>query len=640
MRQAACPSCGASVVFRGATSIVAVCGFCRSTLLRVGTKLEDIGKQAELLADPSPLQLGTEGHYRGIRFAIVGRIQYRYAAGVWNEWHCLLDDGRSAWLSDAAGNYLFTSLRPPEALPTLAELEVGRDVRLDGETYQVTNVERAHVVAGAGELPFKVGSGYEAVFVDLRGAEGRFATVDFSETPPLLYTGEQLPFESFRFLNLRDEHGAAAPTARAEAFNCPGCGAPLEKRVATTEAIGCTSCGAVVDAIDPKHALLSRALAHAARHVPTIPLGTRGKFEGVVFEVVGCMRREMSVEGETYGWDEYLLHNVERGYRWIVQSQGHFSFVKSAANPPRVIRGDPPAALYLGRAFRHFQNYAATVAYVVGEFYWRVAVGDVVQVDDYVAPPLILSAERTENEITWSLGEYVEPAVLWRQLGLRRAPPGRIGVAPNQPSPHEGGVLRYWKAFTVFALVAFVVQIALSFVSDTRILHSEPFQYTPGRGARTLVTPPFELRGTRPVPVAIRSKTNASNSWVYLDMTLIEKNTGRTYRLGREVSYYYGSSGGESWSEGDRQDRARVAELPPGTYYLEIEASGATRGRSVSGRIEIFRDPPDWTNVIIVIVVLALFPLAAWWRSAAFERRRWAESDYAPSGDDDDDDDD
>ncbi len=638
MRRAACPSCGASVAFRGATSIVAVCGFCRSTLLRSGTKLEDIGKQAELLADPSPLQLGTEGQYRGVRFAIVGRIQYRYAAGVWNEWHCLLDDGRTAWLSDASGNYLFTFLRAPKLLPALADLEVGREVRLDDGTYEVANIERAHVVAGAGELPFKVGSGYEAVFIDLRGEGGRFATVDFSETPPLLYTGEQLPFETFRFLNLRDERGAAAPTARAEAFNCPSCGAPLERRFATTAAIGCASCSAVVDASDPKHAILSRALDHAARRTPTIPLGTRGKFEGVVFEVVGFMHREMTVDGETYGWDEYLLHNVEHGSRWIVQSQGHFSMVKGAANRPRVARSNPPRAQYLGRTFRHFQSYAATVAYVVGEFYWRVAVGDVARVEDYVAPPLILSGERSENEITWSLGEYVEPEALWRQLGLKRAPPKRIGIAPNQPSPHAGTVLRYWKAFAVFALIALAVQGALVLLSDSRVLHSEPFQYTPGRGARALTTPPFELRGTRPVPVAIRTVTNTANSWVFLDMTLIEKNTGRTYQLGREVSYYYGSSGGESWSEGDRKDRARIADLPPGTYYLEIEASGDTRGRSVSGRVEVFRDPPDWTNLIIVIVLLALFPLGAWWRSSAFEKRRWAESDYAPGADDDDDD--
>ena len=35
-RTAGCPSCGAPLRFRGATSIVAVCGFCRATVVREG----------------------------------------------------------------------------------------------------------------------------------------------------------------------------------------------------------------------------------------------------------------------------------------------------------------------------------------------------------------------------------------------------------------------------------------------------------------------------------------------------------------------------------------------------------------------------------------------------------------------------
>jgi hypothetical protein len=31
-----------------------------------------------------------------------------------------------------------------------------------------------------------------------------------------------------------------------------------------------------------------------------------------------------------------------------------------------------------------------------------------------------------------------------------------------------------------------------------------------------------------------------------------------------------------------------------------------------------------------------IFPVVAWWRSASFERQRWAESDYASGGSDDD----
>ena len=85
MAIANCPSCGAPVRFRAAASIVAICEFCRSTLVRQGAALENIGTMTEVIEDASPLQLGTEGRYKGLHFALIGRIQYRYASGSWNE---------------------------------------------------------------------------------------------------------------------------------------------------------------------------------------------------------------------------------------------------------------------------------------------------------------------------------------------------------------------------------------------------------------------------------------------------------------------------------------------------------------------------------------------------------------------------
>jgi len=80
---AGCPSCGAPLRFRGATSIVAVCQFCKATLVRDGANLQDIGKQAELLEDHSPIRIGADGKHKGRGFTVVGRIQYRYGSDFW-----------------------------------------------------------------------------------------------------------------------------------------------------------------------------------------------------------------------------------------------------------------------------------------------------------------------------------------------------------------------------------------------------------------------------------------------------------------------------------------------------------------------------------------------------------------------------
>ena len=74
MFKLACPSCGAEVVFRSPTSAMAVCEYCRSTLLRDGEAVRDAGKMSATFEDYSPIRITTAGIYAGRRFGVVGRI--------------------------------------------------------------------------------------------------------------------------------------------------------------------------------------------------------------------------------------------------------------------------------------------------------------------------------------------------------------------------------------------------------------------------------------------------------------------------------------------------------------------------------------------------------------------------------------
>jgi hypothetical protein len=203
-----CPSCGAAVVFQSAASIMAVCEYCSSTLVRHDLDLENIGKMAQLQADGSPLQLQAEGRYQGESFTVVGRIQLRFEKGLWNEWHLLFDDQRSGWLGESAGIYAVSFLTEVgEKIPKFEELQPGESVTLKKASYEVTNVEKAFCVGGQGELPFQIGPGYEAPVADLAGPAKRFATLDYSEEPPLVYMGEYVEFEELHFSGLREIDG-------------------------------------------------------------------------------------------------------------------------------------------------------------------------------------------------------------------------------------------------------------------------------------------------------------------------------------------------------------------------------------------------------------------------------------------------
>ena len=59
--EAACPSCGGTLVFRLGSTLLRVCDHCGSAVARQGTNLADYGKVAELVPTPSILELGLDG---------------------------------------------------------------------------------------------------------------------------------------------------------------------------------------------------------------------------------------------------------------------------------------------------------------------------------------------------------------------------------------------------------------------------------------------------------------------------------------------------------------------------------------------------------------------------------------------------
>jgi hypothetical protein len=630
---ASCPSCGAPVEFKSASSVFAVCDFCRSTLVRHDQALEDIGKMAALVEDRSPLQLGAEGSYKGVHFALIGRIQVKYSQGYWNEWHLLFDDLRTGWLSEAAGEYVLTFMNHVmEPLPQFADLKVGQRFAVAGQAWTVSNLENAECVAGEGELPFKVGAGYPVAAVDLRNG-ARFATLDYSETPPLLFVGEAVEFASLKLSNLRE--GLPLPTATIEAqvFRCPGCGSPMSARSAEILSVGCSACGVVVDTADRNYRQLSAALEwREQKYVPRVPLGSKGVLDGKPVEVIGFLVKQARVDGIPYDWREYLLAAENGRYRWLTEYNGHWNIADVLSNPPASSGAMELADVsFGGQRFRHFSTTpAAEVIQVEGEFTWRVRRGETSRVVDYVAPPLMLSRETTDNELGWSLGTYVAPEVIGTAFKL----PGRmiapLGVFANQPNPWAETRRRVWSLSWKLLLAAVLLQVFFHFVSGGRLLLRQDFTFAPQMAEDTLVTREFAVEG-KPRKITVRNTTSLDNNWLGLDLLLVNKATGEAWPAGRELAYYYGRDGGESWSEGSHRDEVVFRDIPPGTYYLTVDPGLAPeKPVPVRDTIEVLSGGAGWSNFVMVLIFLTFFPFFAQLRHAAFEAGRWAESDHAP----------
>ena len=628
-----CPTCGAPVVFKSSASFHGVCEFCRSTLVRHGGNLENLGRMADLIEDASPIRIGTEGQYHGVHFAVIGRIQLRYAAGVWNEWHVLFDDMRGGWLSDANGEYLVTFLKAPgAALPEFAKLMPNDELTLAGKDFVVTDLEEAMCIAGQGELPFAFGAGYPAQLADLRSTddtEAAFASIDYSETPPLFFVGESLPFAAFRFANLRGEQAATTPAGVVKALQCPACGSAITLHDKAVQSVACPSCLSVLDTANESLRILQKAEA-ATRIEPLIPLGSVGRFGGRDWTVIGFQQRAITADGRDYPWQEYLLHHPEEGFRWLVEADRHWNWVSPISRPPPYHVG-VPSATHGGEVYRRYSAGSAVTRYVIGEFTWKVSVGETWETIDFIAPPKMLSRETSHNETIWSLGEYLPPEEVAAAFKLKTALPASVGIGMNQPNPRSESHRKVCSAFWKFLALATVAQLLWFFVLGGHTLLDQRLVFSP-QNEESITTQTFELdRDAR--SLAFRHDTDLDNNWLGLNLTLIEKKSGRAWITQTDVAYWHGVDDGESWSEGDRSREMVFRDLPAGTYYFVIDPEiSAEKPVSVADRIRVTRDQAAWSNFFFLLAFLATLPLFSRYRVNAFETERWKDADFLSNG--------
>lgn len=426
---------------------------------------------------------------------------------------------------------------------------------------------------------------------------------------------------------------AAAPQLKS--FQCRNCGGSIQLRSTHTKHVACPFCGSIVDAADPNLALIEKYTAKLA-FKPLIPLGKRGTIKGEPFEMIGYLRRTVTIEGTNYTWEEYLLHHPHRGFRWLAHYGGHWNYISNCAAMPRV-RGNE--VHYLDLTFKKFQEAEARVTYVLGEFFWEIRRGEKSQCCDFISPPYILSSEKYGNEITWTIGEYLRPEDLWKGFALEGTPPAQTGVGPSQPSPFEASRKPMRRAFWALFGALILFQLAVLIFSQNRVAHSTTFSFDSAEPEHARVSEVFELMGRNSNVEITTQASGLANNWAELEMALINEETGESFDLTREVSYYSGVASGvdegtpwtEHWVEDEMKDRVIVPSVPAGRYYLWFQPKTSQQGH-VTSTVTVKRDVPRWPPFFLGLVAICLPYWIYLWRRRSFEYRRWLESDYPMPG--------
>jgi hypothetical protein len=427
----------------------------------------------------------------------------------------------------------------------------------------------------------------------------------------------------------------ASPAATVTPLSCPSCGGTVELRAAGyTMSVVCQYCTSVLDVSDPVVKLVVEH--HEAAAALDIPLGTRATLRGVEWDVVGYMGRSV---GGAWPWEEYLLFNPYHGYRFLTGDGRGFSLGEVQTAAPSGVsagglefRGDSYAPF--------FRNGRAQVDYVLGEFYWRVQVGETVETDDWVRPGFMLSRERNANEVSWTVSELLDPAELRDAFGLE-VPRRPWPPLPHQPSPH----LRFIKAALPVCLAAlgFLLLLSILFTGSTRLISTQVAVASDGRDQEAAIGP-FELK--RPYQkVVIRSRVpDLENGWVDLDYALVDRKTQATYAAYKAAERYSGRDSEGSWTEGSRGATAQIASVPAGRYDLIIEYKGnrwdgaqdfgdwRASGASPIMAIEVDSAAVFGGNLVVALLLVALPIVVSFFRHVRFEQARQGESDVGLTG--------
>ncbi len=416
-----CPSCGAPVHAHSATAVTLVCGYCNSLLVRHDSSVADTGRDSALLEDFSPLQIGTTGRFGQRGFTLVGRLQARYDAGVWNEWYAWFDDGSSGWLSEAGDQYVFTLpvSDVPANLPPIADVVPGhtdlyyRDKRFVAADVRSITLSRA---AAQGELPFELPETLHHQVADWR-CEQLFMTTDYGSNPPEVFVGRGVRLDELALGNLRSEQQIADTAGRLkgtrQADSCPSCGSAVTWINGLTPTVICPSCHSDLDTGGGKAELLqANSMRAAQQQALSLPLGSQGQINGKSYTVIGVVYKDELEPEAAFDavyrkplnpvavgwWREYLLYGPQAGFLWLVETgEGEWSVSETLNQWPRLAN----QSLH-PQGHSKLYDYGGRVAYAAGAFYWHIRQGDLNYYTDYRAGSGKLCAERDRFEMAWS----------------------------------------------------------------------------------------------------------------------------------------------------------------------------------------------------------------------------------------------
>jgi hypothetical protein len=606
------------------------CTKCSRVYRYANEKLSDAGFCTIVFEKTEPIQPGTTGMWKEQAFTVLGRCRLYLNESVLNYWTIVSSDNKLAWLAEGYGLYfIIPDITEGQDNPLvngkLQQKKVGAKIDLAGDkNFVLEQIQTCEKCEMEGQTFFPKIKHSFSVF-ELSNPKGKSITAFGYDTNEFfVYHSEPVTLEKLALTGLR------APTDHSKIFACTVCDTPVNvQNYPYTQSCICGNCGTSYSLDRTEYKRNTQKFAQGDIKENPIRIGQTGNFKGLYLTVCGFSEKE---ERNIYKskWREYNLYNNSNTYAILSEYEGHWIFIREAADTPVLLELNINSFEFKGRKYEKYNRYQYSLIKAAGEFPYNILDNGQTDCFEYISPPFIWICEKgNEDGIRWFFGEHISKDSIKKAFSLETALPAHRGVGAVSPTFTDQVTKRKLLAPVFFGFVfLLLLHVGINLgKQDKIILPSAQYNFD-STDVATVTGAKFELNKTTNVSFHINAPV--SNSWFELNASLTNTITGEEFNIEQGVEYYYGFTDGESWSEGSTSEEAHMTGLPAGTYVLQMQGQREAGFSPIPWfSVEIRSDVPEDTNFWWAMGFVLIWPAIIYLLIDNNKRRRWQNSPFS-----------
>jgi len=420
--------------------------------------------------------------------------------------------------------------------------------------------------------------------------------------------------------------GRERPAYTPENIHCPGCGAGLTLKDEQSQLVVCEFCGSHLDVSEEEKTVLGKGPEQKWEF--PLKLGDSFQYKGSRFEIIARMAfiEDNDVSELTR---EYLLYNPRRGAMWLDEYGGNYSrstdtHVMPTSDPFTKQRGSV-LETYDGKKWVAVETGWYQLAYVDGALPWIAKVGDRIQYAEFSekgGSEMQYDVQRIGNEIEYGSGQALTLEMVRRATGKPDLGAGvvrkkRVDVAKTRKG---------FMILAIIALLALAINGILALYCLTRGKTVLDQMFSAEQLTTETLSKPFTVSAAGNVIKITAGAYQLNNAWMAVDLAVVKGDETVIHVFDSDIQYYHGVEGGESWSEGSRDETSYIEIPEAGAYRLLLHAVSA-HGETASAtsalhqlRVQVEDDvlmPHFYVAFCIIAIVILIFTMVMYkqWKS-------------------------